>query len=66
MKTMEDTQKAFDYQKAIEELERIAEKVEDPSTGLEEMDSSLKRSAELVEQCRAYLREARVKLDDIA
>ena len=56
----------FDYAKAIEELEAIASKVEDPATGLDDMDKYLSRSAELVEACRTYLREARTKLDSIA
>ena len=49
----------FNYSKAIAELEKIAAEVEDPSVDLDKMDSALKRSSELVEQCRAYLRSAR-------
>ncbi len=54
--------KKFDYNKAVEELETIAAKVEDPNTGIEDIDKYLKRSEELVEECRAYLRGAREKL----
>ena len=49
----------FDYSKAIEELEAIAAKVEDPTTGIGEIDKCLKRSAELIKACREYLRGAR-------
>jgi hypothetical protein len=49
----------FDYTKAIEELEAIAAKVEDPSTGIGDIDKYMKRSQELIEACRAYLRGAR-------
>ena len=49
----------FDYTKAIEELEAIAAKVEDPTTGIGEIDKCMKRSKELVEACREYLRGAR-------
>lgn len=49
----------FDYTKAIEELEAIAAKVEDPTTGIGEIDKYLKRSAELIKACREYLRGAR-------
>lgn len=49
----------FDYAKAIEELEQIVAKVEDPATGIGEIDRYMKRSKELVEACRAYLRGAR-------
>ena len=49
----------FEYSKAVEELEAIAAKVEDPSTGIGDIDKYMKRSQELVEACRAYLRGAR-------
>ena len=53
----------FDYSKAIEELEAIAAKVEDPKTGMDDIERYIKRSEELVSACRAYLRGAREKLD---
>lgn len=53
----------FDYAKALEELEAIASKVEDPQTGIEDIDKYIKRSEELISACRAYLRGAREKLD---
>ena len=56
---------AFDYAQAIAELEKIAAEVEDPSVDLDKMDSALKRSSELVDKCRAYLRSAREKLDSL-
>ena len=49
----------FDYKKAIEELETIATKVEDPQTGIDDIDKYMKRSQELIAQCREYLRGAR-------
>ena len=54
----------FDYKKAIEELEAIAVKVEDPQTGIGEIDTYMKRSAEHIEACRAYLRGARESLEN--
>lgn len=53
----------FDYAKAVEELESIAAKVEDPNTGIGDIDRYMKRSKELVEACRAYLRGVRESLD---
>lgn len=53
----------FDYQKALETLEEIATKVEDPSTGLEDIDKYVKLSDELIGQCRAYLRSVRERID---
>lgn len=55
----------FDYTKAVEELEMIAAKVEDPDTGIDDIDKYIKRSEELIEACRAYLRGARQKLDGL-
>ena len=55
----------FDYNKAIEELEQIALKVEDPSSSIEEIDKYLDRTRELAEACRAYLRTAREKVDQM-
>ena len=41
----------------------MAEKVEDPSTGLEDIDRYVKQSEELISRCRAYLRTVRDKVD---
>ena len=49
----------FDYAKAMEDLEAIAVKVEDPHTGIGDIDKCMKRSQELVAACREYLRGAR-------
>jgi exodeoxyribonuclease VII small subunit len=55
----------FDYSKAIEELEAIAAKVEDPKTGIDDIDKYIKRSDELISACREYLRGAREKLSGL-
>ena len=52
-------EKEFDYTRAIEELEAIAAKVEDPQTGIGDIDRYMKRSQQLVAACREYLRGAR-------
>lgn len=53
----------FDYAAAVAELEKIAEKAENPETGIDDIDKYIKRSDELISKCRAYLRGARGKLD---
>ena len=53
----------FDYTKAIEELEAIAAKVEDPKTGIDDIDKYIKRSEELISACRDYLRGVREKVE---
>lgn len=60
---MNAMEEKFDYAKAIEELEAMAAKVEDPQTGIGDIDKYMKRSQELIEACRAYLRGAREKLE---
>ena len=56
----------FDYSKAIEELEAIAAKVEDPKTGIEDIDKYIKRSEELISSCRDYLRGVREKVEKLS
>ena len=55
----------FDYNEAVAELEKIAARVEDPATGLDEIDRCIKRSYELIGRCREYLRTARQKTDNL-
>ena len=55
--------KVEDPQTGIEELEAIAAKVEDPQGGIDDVDRYIKRSEELIDACRAYLRGAREMLD---
>lgn len=55
----------FDYKEAVRELESIAAKVEDPSTGLDDIDKYVKSSKELIAACRAYLRTVRDKVDKL-
>ncbi|MDO5320815.1 MAG: exodeoxyribonuclease VII small subunit [Bacteroidia bacterium] len=55
----------FDYAEALKELEKIALKVEDPSTGIDDIDKYIRQSDELIAKCREYLRTAREKLDTL-
>lgn len=55
----------FDYAKAVKELEVIAAKVEDPETGIADIDKYIRRAEVLLEACRAYLRGAREKMDGL-
>ena len=43
----------FNYTKAVDELEAIAAKVEDPQTGIDDIDRYIRRSEELIGACRA-------------
>ena len=53
--------KEFDYTRAMEELEAIAAKVEDPKTGIGDIEKYIRRSQELVTACREYLRGIKVE-----
>ena len=55
----------FNYAKAMAELESIAARVEDPATGLDDIDRYIKRSEELIDSCRNYLRTAREKIETL-
>ena len=55
----------FDYNEAIAELEKIADRVEDPATGLDEIDRCIKRSDELIGRCREYLRTVRNQIENL-
>lgn len=57
--------KEFDYAAAVRELEEIAAKVEDPQTGIDDIDKYIRRSEKLICACREYLRGARSRLDSL-
>lgn len=54
----------FDYSKAVAELDQIAAKVENPETSLDDIGALVKRSKELIAQCRQYLRSVRESIED--
>jgi exodeoxyribonuclease VII small subunit len=53
----------FDYAGAMAELEKIAQKVEDPSTALDDIEKYIRRSDELIAKCREYLRTMKTKTE---
>ena len=60
-----DMEEKFDYAKAVEELEKIAAKVEDPATKLDDIDALVVRSKDLLKACRAYLRTVQERIDKL-
>ena len=62
---METEKEKFDYAAAVAELEAIAAKVEDPKTPVEDMEAMIRRSVDLIAACRAYLRGAREKVEQM-
>ena len=55
----------FDYKEAVATLEKILAKVEDPATGVDDIDKYVRQSEELTSRCREYLRGVREKVDAI-
>ena len=55
----------FDYYESVADLERIALKVADPSTALEDIEALLKSSDSLIAACRDYLRTMSEKTEQL-
>ena len=55
----------FEYKKAVETLEKILAKVEDPATGIDDIDKYVRKAEELTSRCQEYLRGVREKVDTI-
>lgn len=54
----------FDYTKAVEELDGIAAKIEDPKTSLDDIGALVSRSKVLIKECRKYLRSVRESIQE--
>ena len=57
--------KQTDYDKAMAQLEKLVEKIQDGRMGLEEMRGEVKNALALIRECRAKLRDIEVDLDAI-
>lgn len=55
----------FDYKEAVATLEKILAKVEDPATGIDDIDKYVRQAEDLTSRCREYLRSVREKVDAI-
>lgn len=55
----------FDYKEAVARLEQILAKVEDPATGVDDIDKYVRQAEQLTARCREYLRGVREKVDAI-
>jgi len=49
----------FDYNAAVARIEKLAETMEDPQTGVEQAEKMSAEARQLLEKCRAYLRRER-------
>jgi len=59
------TTKKFNYKKALEEIERIVQKIENEESDIDELSEMVKRAAELIRLCKTKLKETNSELEDI-
>ena len=57
--------KKTDYDKAIEQLEKLVERIQSGDMGLEEMRGEVKHALELIQTCKAKLRDIEADLDSL-
>lgn len=55
--------KKTDYDKAMEQLELLVRRIQDGELGLEEMRGEVKNALEIIQVCRAKLRDIETDLD---
>jgi exodeoxyribonuclease VII small subunit len=55
--------KKTDYDKAMEQLELLVRRIQDGELGLEEMRGEVKAALEIIQVCRAKLRDIETDLD---
>ena len=62
---MIDKTDKFNYPAAQAELEEILKKVEDQETGIDEIETLVKRASELIGASREYLRSTEARLAEL-
>lgn len=55
----------FDYAGTLKKLEEIASRVEDPSTGIDDIGRYVREADAMIEKCRQYLRNARENVEKL-
>lgn len=59
------TKKQTDYDKAMLQLEKLVERIQQGELGLEEMRGEVKSALELIKLCRAKLRDIETDLEEL-
>jgi exodeoxyribonuclease VII small subunit len=59
------TKKPTDYDKAMLQLEKLVDRIQQGQLGLEEMRGEVKSALELIKLCRAKLRDIETDLDEL-
>lgn len=67
MKKIKDTAgEETGYREALQEIEKLLAKIEDPETSFDELSKDVRRATELVEYCRKQLRNYKDEIDKIS
>lgn len=59
------TKKPTDYDKAMLQLEKLVERIQQGQMGLEEIRGEVKAALELIKLCRTKLRDIETDLDEL-
>ena len=59
------TKKPTDYDKAMLQLQKLVDRIQQGQMGLEEMRGEVKAALELIKLCRAKLRDIETDLDEL-
>lgn len=59
------TKKQTDYDKAMHQLEKLVDRIQQGQMGLEEMRGEVKAALELIKLCRAKLKDIETDLDEL-
>jgi exodeoxyribonuclease VII small subunit len=57
--------KKINYKKALEEIERIVQKIENEEIDVDELSTMVKRAAELIKLCKTKLKTTGEELENI-
>jgi exodeoxyribonuclease VII small subunit len=57
--------KKINYKKALEEIERIVQKIENEEIDVDELSTMVKRAAELIKLCKTKLKSTGEELENI-
>ena len=59
------TEKKFDYQSALEKIQKIVAEIEEGDPDIDQLAKKVKLASRLLKECRTKLRNTETTLDDI-
>ncbi len=58
-------EKKFDYEAALERLEKLVSEIEDPSVAVAKLPEKVEEAVKLIEQCRKFLKKSEEDINKI-